>query len=130
MESRYSSSFSIIQIKKLNILDPDRTLFPLSTNRSSNRSYNCSHLLILLQSTGFRFVILIPSSITCSLPLIRTYAPVVCSPVSHGLSNFWCEVEEVIAEEIHASGGFAMVLGNSPPHSGSLPPFVTLCTHM
>ncbi|KAF5813683.1 hypothetical protein HanXRQr2_Chr03g0101631 [Helianthus annuus] len=45
-------------------------------------------------------------------------APVVCSPVSHGLSNFWCEVEEVIAEEIHASGGFAMVLGNSPPHSG------------
>ncbi|MFS7979399.1 hypothetical protein Hanom_Chr10g00926861 [Helianthus anomalus] len=57
-------------------------------------------------------------------------APVVCSPVSHGLSDFWCEVEEVITEEIYASGGFAMVLGNSPPHSGSLPPFVTLCTHM
>ncbi|KAF5776913.1 hypothetical protein HanXRQr2_Chr12g0529551 [Helianthus annuus] len=42
MESMYSSSFCINQIKKLNILDPDRTLFPISTNRSSNRSFNCS----------------------------------------------------------------------------------------
>ncbi|MFS7979398.1 hypothetical protein Hanom_Chr10g00926851 [Helianthus anomalus] len=63
MESRYSSSFCINQIKKLNILDPDHTLFPLSTNHSSNRSFNCSHLLILLQSIGL--YTLDPSSFLC-----------------------------------------------------------------
>ncbi|MFS8014454.1 hypothetical protein Hanom_Chr15g01344681 [Helianthus anomalus] len=61
---------------------------------------------------------------------IKIWRQLFCSPVSHGLPDFWCEVEEIIAEEIHASSGFAMVFGNSPPHSGSLPPFVTLCTHM
>ncbi|KAF5808851.1 putative PRONE domain, Rop guanine nucleotide exchange factor [Helianthus annuus] len=49
MESRYSSSFCINQIKKLNIRDPDRTLFPLSTNRSSNRSFNCSPWLEMMK---------------------------------------------------------------------------------